>query len=330
MNVRRRAIAGLILVLLALAGCGSSGPAVQARRAGAVGGNAMPPPGLCPTGLSHLKSQRLPTGFEPVAVYQCTQDDETLAGQGQWLVDVEKRATRDLGPLVAALRQPDQPPPKDGICPADVEFLAPIVLQNQAGTLVRPAIPTGDCGQPQAGVVQAVDNLPWVTISHHPVRQVETQGELASGCPSGYKDEFDLDASVLQPGPAGRPLNGEPTSLTVCVFRDNPATNHPDGPTGPGSDTPVGAFVGGGKVTGSDEIALLDGISGGRASARCSVTHPEFAVISDAAGEYTQVEVGGCDRVFKMTVLNNKTQDLIGQATPQAEAIIAHVIHSNG
>lgn len=340
-----RPAAGLLAsAVLLLAGCGTGhGRSVISTGHGAPPSSAPAPgaaalAGLCPDGITRLAARRVPAGFVAVAAYECTRTTEAVAGRGVWVVELERRATAGLQPLLAALRRPDQPPPKPGVaCPASILLVAPIALQDRSGGLLRPALPLDQCHQPQAGAVQAIEKLAWKTVARQLVRPLQSPAEASSGCVSDYKDVFDLLAAHLQPGPAGPPVTGRPSGLTVCVYRDRPSTNHPVGPTGPAAALPLGTLVGGGRVTGAEVAVLLEGLSAGRASAGCPVAHPEFAVLRPAGGGAdAYVEVGGCERVLKFALVTDqatqtaKEQDMIGQATPKAVALIEAAAAQNG
>jgi len=273
-----------------------------------------------------------------VAAFECEEEVVLVPGRGQWVVEVERKATRGLGPLVAALRRPNAGSPPAGVACATAYIADPLIgLEERSGKLVRPTIPVDECGQPQSETIRAVLQLHWRTVSRQLFQQVQTEPEVKSGCEPAYKDLFDLDAYNLRPARPGSPVRGRPASLTICLYRDDPATNVPDGPTVSGSLIPVGSFVGGGTVSGSTEAALLKGISGGRQSTGCSRKHPEFAVLSGKAEQAnTFVEIGGCNRVLRIDFVIDKVarvareQDKIGQGTPQAIALIEKVASRAG
>lgn len=102
----------------------------------------------------------------------------------------------------------------------------------------------------------------------------------------------------------------------------------------------AGNFTNGSMVSGQAESTLLDGLSGGRSSIGCPTSHTMFAVITPAtnSSSYTEVELGGCDRVFDSALIEHQAPsgpvpgapattapivrqvDQIGQATPGAVA----------
>ncbi|MGH9130714.1 MAG: hypothetical protein ACRDWV_03370 [Acidimicrobiales bacterium] len=250
-----------------------------------------------------------------------------IPGRGQWTVEVEQKATTGLGPLVSALAQPDSKPPGPGVaCAAYADLAVPLALEDRSGRLVQPVVPRDECGHIRTQFSEASQQLDWTTISSRLVHQNETEAEVLSGCGPAYKDLFYLYAAQLQPARTVGAIAGHPAKLSICVFRDDPTT------IGPGA---VGNFVTGGTVTGSTESAILTGISGMRASVGCSRSHPEFAVISGPGGQpNTLVELGGCDRVLRVSDVIDKAartareQDEIGQATPKAITLIKQVVPS--
>ncbi len=328
-------ILGLWTILVA--GCASGAVPRSTSDAIAAPGSAAQPPGTLPGsrppsglcgGFSRLPSLRIAATFRAASAFECQQEDHLIPGRGQWEVEIERKATQGLKPLVAALRRPDQGPPPT-VCTAVGSVTPQIALQDGGGKLVRPIIPSEQCDQPQTQTLDTIQDLEWTTISQQLVSQLETQAEVTSGCPSEYKDLFDLYSlehlHSLATSPA---VAGNPASLTICRCRDEPSTN------GAGKIYGIqfrsGRFVGGGTVNGSTESALLKGISGGRASVGCSQEHQEVAVILGADGQAnTAVELDGCDRVLRTSIVMTagiaRESDGIGQATPQAVALIERI-----
>jgi hypothetical protein len=217
------------------------------------------------------------------------QEVQTIPGRGRWLVRVERKATRSLGHLLAALRRASAPKTGNVICLAVLIRVTPFALVDRQ-QLVRPTVPTDACDQPQSQTLDALKALRWVTVSSRTVRRIETQAELASGCGPAWKDLFSWDASDLHRAAPGPVFKGRPTTLTVCVFRDVPGM--------------TGDFVSGGRISGAGAATVLHGISGGRRSTGCARPHAMFAVLWPAAtgqaGPTAYVELGGCDRVLRI------------------------------
>jgi hypothetical protein len=49
------------------------------------------------------------------------------------------------------------------ICPAQLVIVPLLFLIDGQGHIVRPVIPTDGCGQPQQQVLDALQDIPWVT-----------------------------------------------------------------------------------------------------------------------------------------------------------------------
>ncbi len=268
---------------------------------------------------SGLQARRLPRTFKVAAVYECESEPQTIPGRGQWQVLVERRATTALGRFDAALRRPEAPPAgPDVACAAVAVTLPRLILVNSAGGLLEPAIPTDECGQPQAQTQQSLNHLPWRTVSHRLLTQIETQPELATGCGPAYKDLFALYASQLQPAKSGPVFPVRRSRLTVCIFRD-----------GHGSNSQVGNFVRGGTIAGATQRAVIDGISKGRSTPGCARPSATFAVLWYVSnGPTATVELGGCDRVLRTQLTIHKSRRVavqheeIGQASPTAVRVI--------
>jgi hypothetical protein len=104
----------------------------------------------------------LPAGFVTDAAVLCDLTMHLVDGQGH-VVDVVRVADRGLAPLVAALRQPSERPTPGMICPAQLVIVPLLFLIDGQGHIVRPVIPTDGCGQPQQRVLDALQDMPWVT-----------------------------------------------------------------------------------------------------------------------------------------------------------------------
>lgn len=66
-------------------------------------------------------------------------------------------STGDLGPLLAALRQPDATPAS--VCTAELILLPRFWLVDQDAQAYEPAVPRGPCGEPSAAVASALHAL---------------------------------------------------------------------------------------------------------------------------------------------------------------------------
>lgn len=195
--------------------------------------------------------QTLPSTFQVAAVYECQAQVEAIPGQGRWVVAVERKATRGLSTVVSDLRQPDASVRGTVVCAAVAVITPDVLVESTTGQLIAPRLPIDVCAQPQQQVLTALRALSWTTVSSRPVRQVETQAEVVSGCPPAAKDLFTLQAGQLYPSAGGPVFPQAATSVTVCVYRD----------VGSPSGAQIGQFAGAGTLTGAAATSVLDGIS---------------------------------------------------------------------
>jgi len=249
----------------------------------------------------------LPADFVVAAAIRCIETQRVVPGRGVWQFELRQVADHGLARLAAALRLPSIPPPPNQMCAAVLGVVIPFVLLGRDGRLVYPRLPTGECGNPLPQVSLALQDLHWVTVSAQRGAQLETQAVVESGCPAAWKDMINISfaqGQSLRPSHGGPVFPARPLSLRVCVYRDR------SGPL----DT---YFVGGGRVSGTAESALLRGITAGRASAACPRPHVRFAVLlpPGISGPVVYVEIGGCHRELR-------PDNRIGQASPAAVAII--------
>ena len=178
-----------------------------------------------------------------------------------------------------------------------------------------PQAPHREMRQPQRQVLDAVQALHWMTVSTRRGQQVETQAGIESGCPAGWKDVISLEESFAhgrspRPSPGGRAFSPRPSWLRVCMYHDRSG--------------PLDTFlIGGSRISGTAETALLAGIAAGRRSATCPQPHTMFAVLlpPQTGSLPAYVEIGGCQRVLR-------PDNRIGQASPAALMIINQARHS--
>jgi hypothetical protein len=189
------------------------------------------------------------------------------------------------------------------------------MLLGGNGRMIYPKLPAEECGNPQRQVLDAVQALHWMTVSTRRGQQVETQAGIESGCPAGWKDVISLEESFAHgrsphPSPGGRAFSPRPSWLRVCVYHDRSG--------------PLDTFlIGGSRISGAAETALLAGIAAGRRPATCPQPHTMFAVLlpPQTGSLPAYVEIGGCQRVLR-------PDNRIGQASPAALMIINQARHS--
>jgi hypothetical protein len=254
----------------------------------------------------------LPTGFTAVAAIRCIQADQAVPGRGLWQFELRQVADNGLARLTGALRRPSVTAPPNTACAEPEISVPPFMLLGRDGRMIYPKLPTGKCGNPQPQVLTAVRGLRFVTVSARRGAQIETQAGFGSGCPAGWKDVIGILDSLSngksqRPSVGGPVFSSRPPWLRVCVYRDRP------GPL----DT---YLVGGGRVSGAAETALLRGIAAGGTPATCPRPHTMFAVLlpPGTGGLAAYVEIGGCHRVLR-------PGNRVGQATSAALAILNRV-----
>lgn len=307
--------ATLVAVAVAVAGCGTAhwvaGRAASSTRGPAHAGAPAQVarsvhclrPGAPPGGVP------LPPGFKVIAAMRCIQADRVVPGRGLWEFELRQVADHGLARLAAALRRPSVPPPPNLACAVPGVSVPPFMLLGRDGRMIYPKLPTEECGNPQRQVLTAVRELHWVTVSARRGIQLETQAGIESGCPAGWKDMIGFlgsygDGESLRPSPGGPVFSTRPPSLRVCVYRDR--------------SSPLDTYLlGGSRVSGAAESALLRGITAGRTSATCPQPHATFAVLlpPSPGSLVAYVEIGGCHRVLR-------PDNRIGHAGLAALAII--------
>lgn len=310
-----RGQAALVALVVAAAGCGTmhaplDGAAPSARGPAHVVVSAQVARSVrCLATYRQAVGMPVPARFVAVAAIRCIRSDQVVPGRGLWEFELWQVAEPGLARLTAALRRPSATPPPGLACAAYLISVPPFVLLGSDGRMIYPHLPTDECGHPQQQVLAALQALHWVTVSAQRGRQVETQAVIESGCPVGWKDMIGFLSGFARdqsPGPSrgGRVFSPRPSWLRVCVYRDR------SGPL----DT---VFVGGGRISGTAETALLASIAAGRDSAACARAHTMFAVVlpPQIGAMPAYVEIGGCQRVLR-------PDNRMGQASPAALVII--------
>ena len=248
--------------------CCRSVNAESCARGGVCAGGAQvrcPGPERQPTGVP------VPARFVVVAAIRCIQSDQVVPGHGLWQFDLWQVAGDGLTSLAEVLRRPSATPPPGLACAEPGISVPPFTpLLGGNGRMIYPKLPTEECGNPQRQVLDAVQALHWMTVLTRRGQQVETQAGIESGCP-GRLERCDQPRGKLRTWPVTTPLTGRPgilataIGLRVCVYQDRRP-----------SDT---FLIGGSRISGAAETALLAGIAAGRSSATCPQPHTMFAVL---------------------------------------------------
>lgn len=253
------------------------------------------------------KGVPLPDGFVAQAAIRCIYTRRVVPGQGLWQFQLTQVAYNGLAQLTTALKRPSVTAPANTACAVPGIGVEPFVLRGSNGQDIAPRLPTTICGEPQQQALTALRGLHWQTVAAHRDTLLETQQGLASGCPAALKDMIGVLADIdhgrtLHPSGGGPVFSPQPASLQVCVYRDRAEPLNP-------------YLLGGDRVSGTTETALLQGIATGRATTTCTLPRTTFAVLLGPRAPYAYVEIDGCHRVLR-------PDNRIGQANATALAII--------
>ena len=316
-----RGKAALVALAVAVAGCGTAHSAPGVAAASTRSPAHVEVSARVARSVPCLDPERQPAGvpvparFVVVAAIRCIQSDQVVPGHGLWRFDLWQVAEHGLTRLAEVLRRPSATPPPGLACAEPGISVPPFMLLGGNGRMIYPKLPAEECGNPQRQVLDAVQALHWMTVSTRRGQQVETQAGIESGCPAGWKDVISLEESFSHgrsphPSPGGRAFSPRPSWLRVCVYHDRSG--------------PLDTFlIGGSRISGAAETALLAGIAAGRRSATCPQPHTMFAVLlpPQTGSLPAYVEIGGCQRVLR-------PDNRIGQASPAALMIINQARHS--
>jgi hypothetical protein len=294
-----------VLTTLA-AGCGNAapGPLLSSAGGGSVASASCPVSaggGIPFAGPPPTSTPLVPlSGFRVSWVLRCTTKIENLPGRGQWTMQVTSRADTSAQALLTQLQQPSDPPATT-YCPDNLVLLPYFVLVGVDDRAIAPTVPHGPCGQPKAAVAQALEALPFRTISVTPMRQLQSQPAIDSGCSSSFKDMLAITPPRNTSGPVRLPWPAPVTTLHVCIY------SHISG-----GAIPVGQFDSGAVLTGTGLTKVLTALTGATPAAPCTTPHSRYAVLTDPHSGWAIVELDGCRRF----VLANGTIE--GQLDPAA------------
>ncbi|MET0236170.1 MAG: hypothetical protein ABW224_16110 [Kibdelosporangium sp.] len=194
---------------------------------------------------------------------------------------VTEKADKEFAALVDELRSPSDPR-TNGSCTLELIVPPYILLINADGNAVLPQIPTDGCGKPRIEARDALDAMPFKTVSETPVKQVQSQQSVDTGCSDTWKDEIAIEAAGLKPGPAAELWAAPPATVRVCVY--DRITDQ------------VGTFVAGKKIPGV-QLTALD--TAGPA-VPCSAQHTRFATLIDENTQaWAVAELDGCLRLLR-------------------------------
>jgi hypothetical protein len=146
------------------------------------GGHYMPGQPACVGWPSSAPHGTLTMLWTPVAVERCVTVLQDIPGKGRWEVATLERADQNLGPLITALRRPQEGHRPGTFCP-DLAMLPPqIVLFNAAGQKLIPRLPLTGCGLVQIQLTSALAALPWHAMSVRMITKIPS-GPAATHSP---------------------------------------------------------------------------------------------------------------------------------------------------
>jgi hypothetical protein len=256
------------------------------------GGAVLPSNHGCPT-PDH--GTPLPADAVLVSVDRCRSEIRAVPGDGQWEFRIDERATTNLAPLAAALRRPSEPIGAHTVCDLVLHDQPVITVRDQLGRQITPTVPQTACRAPLPAVVQALDNLVWVPFATTKLGQVQTELEVTSGCPGGYKQMVALEASMDR-GEVARPEPVPTTAahLRVCRYDLDPSSVVVTNIHG-------GDLVAASTLDGSAARALLTAVADARpVTGICAHPESSFVVVSppDGRAPNITIELTGCYRAW--------------------------------
>ncbi|QEW04049.1 hypothetical protein [Microbacterium lushaniae] len=308
MRRARMLLAGAVLAT-ALSGCAGV-PGFPAPRPDATPVAEIACTEAFPGAGSTVASGAVPDGFEPVALYRCDPYAADEDDAGTWSGARLERFDGDLGPLLAALAEPDGAQWL-GACTA-IGFAGPeLWLADAQGHYIRVAYPADGCGQPTPGAVAAVnaaiERLRLTEETFTPAMLLESRAAEAAGCATQagvmvLADLSDVAGMGASPAPsreevatipwepAPLPSAGEVDGLLVCRYEA--------GAEGQGT------FAAAGRLGVDDARAAVSAAASPapdapacRSSAtRLAVAHPLIA--GEPASAPFTVELDGCRRLI--------------------------------
>jgi hypothetical protein len=235
--------------------------------------------------------------FRPVAAVMCREDTRRRPDGGTDATAVEDRAD-DVAAMLAALRLPGAPPSagtSDGlICTADGYLPPRLVLLDERGRWLRPAIPRDACDKPLAEVTTALDALRWTRVATRVLGEVESAEAAASGCDQIHTDMVWF-TGVAPPTRQGvLALSADDTApVRLCVYRVRAS--------GRDSEKPQGEFVSGGLLPAGRWAAVKRAIRSSGEPAACATPADRFARLVTPRGDI-HVELDGCRRLVAPAV----------------------------
>jgi hypothetical protein len=280
-----RAVGGLVAAALLTAACGTATGTGSGLGSAGDGQAPVGRPGSAHCPIS-LPEGSVPAGFATAWVLRCSEAVRPVSGNGRWWFDVEERTDSGLGPLLAALRRPDEAMPPGTVCSGIGVGETPVALVDAAGRVVHPRMPRNSCGHPQQQVLDALAALRFRETRATPRQQEQSQQSVDTRCGQMW---IDLGADVFarsKPIASRRMWPKTPDAVRICLWQ----------PQGSGPPRLVRA----GTVTGADLARLVARLDQLSAAAACTVPHHRFAVLEEEPhGDLVYAELDGCRRILR-------------------------------
>ena len=318
MGARFGRLLSVVTVILLLASCGQSGPVgagsvapvATSTTAGAspsAAGRAYPGTLCRAVHFGSLATDgvvvrpRLAADFAPVTVASCSVESERVAGQGEWSVLVEKRASTDIAALVTAMRRPDETKTA-GPCRLNLDLDPEVWFLDATGRAVLPGWPRDSCNHLTASSTQALEALHWTVAARVRIAQSIPQAVIDAGCTTTWKYLFALTTPGSKAGSFADLAHA--SNLHLCAYRRS-------------SDDPMrGDFTSGHAIEASAWAALKAALEAATVpAASCGGQATRFAVLNASSGSSTEIELDGCRRI--LTPDNG-----LRQATPELIAML--------
>lgn len=137
----------------------------------------------------------IPAGFRPVAVVECVT--VTSLHHGVFRTErVRRAAVTGLGRLLAELRKPTEPRPREPLqtCLVPATSWPWFVLVGASGQVIRPVTPVGLCGQPLEPLLADLNSLHWIRLGTIGLRPVMVAPPLHGG------PVHDITPGITLPG----------------------------------------------------------------------------------------------------------------------------------
>ena len=195
-------------------------------------------------------------------------------------MQITERADTRVSQLVDMLRRPSStPPPGQVACPGIAYSLPHFLLVDAEGKALLPTVPTEACGKPRDEVRNALETLPYRTVTETVTALTRTP--VGTGCHDLRKDTI----AIASPGPAAAtPAWASANEILVCRYTM----------TGEYGELETGY-----SLSGQEASALKTALGAAGPAAPCDKPRTRFAVLRVWSGSTATVELDGCFRVHR-------------------------------